>query len=76
MFEHLRLHARASQNRSILSLFDSPERAEKFSLRWENMLFDYSKTNMDGAARDLLLELFAQAQVDKNAAPCFPSKNQ
>ena len=71
MFEHLRLHARASQNRSIVSLFDSPERAEKFSLRWENMLFDYSKTNMDGAARDLLLELFAQAQVDKKRSAMF-----
>ncbi len=71
MFENLKLHARAAQNRSILSLFDSPERAEEFSLRWGNMLFDYSKTNMDGAARDLLLELFAQAQVDKKRSAMF-----
>jgi len=71
MFENLKLHARAAQNRSILSLFDSPERAEEFSLRWGNMLFDYSKTNMDGAARDLLLELFAQAQVDRKRSAMF-----
>ncbi|MEK9733583.1 MAG: glucose-6-phosphate isomerase, partial [Paracoccaceae bacterium] len=71
MFENLKLHARAAQNRSILSLFDSPERAEEFSLRWGNMLFDYSKTNMDGAARDLLLELFVQAQVDRKRSAMF-----
>ncbi len=41
MFENLKLHARAAQNRSILSLFDSPERASEFSRRWGNMLFDY-----------------------------------
>ena len=55
MFETLKAHAHAQKARSISSLFDDPERVKAFSLQWGEMLFDYSKTNMDETARNLLM---------------------
>ena len=49
-------------DRSILSLFNGG-RADIFSARLEDMLFDYSKTSIDGETLDLLLELAADADV-------------
>ncbi len=49
-------------DRSILSLFNGG-RADVFSARLDAMLFDYSKTNIDGETLDLLLELAADADV-------------
>ncbi len=49
-------------DRSILSLFNGG-RADVFSARLDDMLFDYSKTNIDGETLDLLLELAADADV-------------
>jgi glucose-6-phosphate isomerase len=34
-----------------------PARAEHFSLRWQEFLFDYSKNRMDANTRDLLIQL-------------------
>ena len=34
-----------------------PARAEHFSLRWQDFLFDYSKNRMDATTRDLLIQL-------------------
>ena len=49
-------------DRSILSLFNGG-RAGVFSARMGDLLFDYSKTNIDGETLDLLLELAADADV-------------
>jgi len=49
-------------DRPILSLFNGG-RAEMFSACLDDMLFDYSKTNIDGETLDLLLELAAKADV-------------
>ena len=57
MFDALKsLYSKVS-DRSILSLFDDPNRAREFSVRFDHMLFDYSKTNIDNAARAALLDL-------------------
>ena len=57
MFDALKsLYSKVS-DRSILSLFDDPNRAGEFSVRFDHMLFDYSKTNIDNAARTALLDL-------------------
>ena len=57
MFDALKsLYSKVS-DRSILSLFDDPNRAGEFSVRFDHMLFDYSKTNIDDAARLALLDL-------------------
>ncbi|WP_293447706.1 glucose-6-phosphate isomerase [Planktotalea sp.] len=48
----------------ITDLFDADaQRADVFSLSVLDMLFDYSKTSMDGAARDALLGLARDAGV-------------
>ena len=46
---------------SILDLMQDPARAEAFSVHADGLLFDYSKTTMDGPAREDLIAL-AQAQ--------------
>ncbi len=47
----------AASSPDILQLFEEPGRAAAFSVRFDGMLFDYSKTRMDRAARDALLAL-------------------
>jgi glucose-6-phosphate isomerase len=54
-------HARVA-DRAILSLFDDA-RAAAFSARSGDMLFDYSKTNIDAEGRALLLKLAEAAGV-------------
>ena len=71
MFETLKAHAQALKARSILSLFDDPDRAKAFSLQWRDLLFDYSKTNIDETARTQLLELFDEAGVDAKRTAMF-----
>ena len=71
MFDTLKAHAYAQKARRISSLFDDPDRAEAFSIQWGEMLFDYSKTNMDETARNLLLEIFNKAGVAAKRTAMF-----
>jgi glucose-6-phosphate isomerase len=57
MWNKLLAHRAAHADRSILSLFDTPKRAETFSARFGDLLFDYSKTSIDTEAFWLLLQL-------------------
>ena len=54
MWDKLKAYQQGVADRSILSLFDTPNRAETFSARFEDLLFDYSKTNLDTSAMWLL----------------------
>ncbi|MFN3953080.1 MAG: glucose-6-phosphate isomerase [Pararhodobacter sp.] len=59
----------SASGRSILSLFDDSARAEAFSLTLEGaatgeMRFDYSKTNIDAATRELLVDLARARDVE------------
>ena len=47
--------------RPIRSLFADPARFDGFSARFDGLLLDYSKTNIDAAIRDALLALADQA---------------
>ncbi|MDO9524498.1 MAG: glucose-6-phosphate isomerase [Gemmobacter sp.] len=65
-------------DRAILSLFDDPNRADAFSARlgYEDghsgqLLFDFSKTNLDGTALDLLLRLADSAGLAARRAAMF-----
>lgn len=49
-------------DRRIEELFDE-DRASGFSLSVDDMLFDYSKTNIDVETRDLLLDLAGQTNI-------------
>nr|WP_222869565.1 glucose-6-phosphate isomerase [Roseobacter litoralis] len=60
-----------NQGRSILSLFDTPNRASEFSAQTGDMLFDYSKTNLDAETRDALLALVEAADAPAKCAAMF-----
>lgn len=51
------------KNRDILSLFDDPKRADNFSARFDDMLFDFSKTNIDTETLNQLVKLADQKKV-------------
>lgn len=58
-------------DRSILSLFDDTRRAEEFSAQSGDMLFDYSKTNIDADTRGALIALLETADVAGKRAAMF-----
>ena len=57
IWQALSAHHEAVAGRSILSLFDDPLRAERFTARAGEMIFDWSKTNIDTDARAMLVAL-------------------
>jgi len=71
LFDELRAHRDATQDRAILDLFDDPNRAEAFSCRADGMLFDYSKTHLDAAAMTLLLQLAKASGVAERRDAMF-----
>ena len=61
--------ANAVKDRSLLGLFDEPDRAANFSADALGMLFDFSKTNIGAPELNHLLSLIGQAGVaDKRDA--------
>ncbi|MGR3659718.1 MAG: glucose-6-phosphate isomerase [Paracoccaceae bacterium] len=58
----LKTQQEAVESRSILDLFDD-SRATDFSVRADEMLFDYSKTNIDAEIRETLLQLAENAEL-------------
>ncbi|MCB1335875.1 MAG: glucose-6-phosphate isomerase, partial [Roseivivax sp.] len=57
MFKDLRNLAAGVADRRMLDLFADPGRAEAFSIRACDMLFDFSKTQIDARVKDALLAL-------------------
>lgn len=69
VWQRLSFHHEQTRARSILDLFDEPGRAQAFSAQLGDLVFDYSKTNIDKAGRDLLVTLAEDAQLaDKRDA--------
>ncbi len=62
MFDALKVHAARIVDRRIGSLFDE-SRAATFSAQVSDLLFDYSKTNIDAEGRALLIDLLDSADV-------------
>ena len=63
IWQDLADHRADVADRSILTLFEAPDRAAAFSVRLDGMLFDYSKTNLDETALALLLDLATDTGV-------------
>lgn len=62
----------AVQGRTILELFDADAgRAEAFSILSDDLLFDYSKTNIDAGTRDLLVAMAENAGVAERRSAMF-----
>lgn len=57
MFDPLKSLWSEISDRPILALFQDDNRATEFSARFDHMLFDYSKTNIDTTTRQALLDL-------------------
>ncbi len=55
--------AKAAAETPILARFDDSDRARDFSVNAGDLLFDYSKTAMDPAGRDLLVSMYDTAGV-------------
>lgn len=62
MWTALKAKADEVSGRAILDLFDDA-RADAFAVQTQHMRFDYSKTNIDAATRDMLLSLADGAGV-------------
>jgi glucose-6-phosphate isomerase len=63
LWDRLAQHHAQTETRSITKLFEDPGRAKAFSLRFGELLLDYSKTGIDESARELLIELAEAADV-------------
>ncbi|AHD00909.1 glucose-6-phosphate isomerase [Leisingera methylohalidivorans] len=64
MFKDLKSLRSQQCSESISELFeDDPNRADMFSVRFETLLFDYSKTQITAAVRDGLIELCNRQNV-------------
>ncbi|KFI33883.1 glucose-6-phosphate isomerase [Haematobacter missouriensis] len=62
IWKELSAYRESHEDRTILSLL-TDERVEEFSIRLGDLLFDYSKTNLDHEGRDLLLKLARETGV-------------
>ena len=70
-WQALRAHHASVETRSILDLFNDPQRAHQFSARAGAMLLDYSKTNIDAKAKELLVNLAHASGVAEKRAAMF-----
>lgn len=62
-WDALRARYEVTKHRPILQLFDEGDRAKDFSARLGDLLFDYSKTNIDSDTRAALFDLAEAADV-------------
>ncbi len=63
MWQKLKGLADEAAKTDIIDLFKAPGRAEEFSLRFDGMLFDYSKTRLIETSRAALIDLIAARDV-------------
>lgn len=70
VWDALAAHHDTVAGRRILDLFDN-RRAEAFSARFEDMLFDYSKTNIDAQTIDRLIRLADEADLARKREAMF-----
>lgn len=70
-FDALRAHHAATRDTTIAQLFDTAERAGAFSARHNGLLFDFSKTNIDRQALDLLIGLAEGSGLSEKRAAMF-----
>ena len=75
IWTRLESHRRATQSARIEELFNDPvsgpHRAREFCLQADGLAFDWSKTSIDAAARDLLIELAQSAGVEARRDAMF-----
>lgn len=70
-WQSLEHHYAKVAGRSLISLFQDENRFQTFSAESDGLLLDYSKTNIDHTARDLLLELLGNSGVSEKRDAMF-----
>jgi len=70
-FSKLKSAAMDAAKTPILDRFNDGDRAKSFSVLAGDLLFDYSKTSMDAAGRQALIDLFEGADVSKRRDAMF-----
>ncbi len=70
-FDKLRQIAKRHQDRRILDLFENDTRMQQFTCRADEMLFDFSKTNLDAEGLTALLGLAQSAGVEARLDAMF-----
>ncbi len=69
-WSELKQAAERAGSRRIMDLFDA-ERAETFSARFGDLLFDYSKTNIDAEVLELLISMYREGGVEARRDAMF-----
>ena len=63
-WKQLREHYEETKNQHLRDLFkEDPDRAERFSIRWEDFLLDYSKNRITDRTLELLQDLAGACQL-------------
>ncbi|WP_417603517.1 glucose-6-phosphate isomerase [Primorskyibacter flagellatus] len=70
-WDDLKAAADAVDGRHMLTLFEDETRAEAFNVEALGIRFDYSKTNIDVAARTMLIEIAREARVEAKRDEMF-----
>jgi len=71
-YQYLADHYNRTEARSLRELFASdPERFDKFSLAFEDILLDYSKNRIDEETLALLVQLARECELDKAIEAMF-----
>ena len=74
-FERLAAQKTATETMTIRDLFDSDRtRFERFSLRLDDLLFDFSKNRLSSETLDLLIDLAESAGVEQRRDDMFAGK--
>ena len=71
-WQNLKNHFSKMETNSIKELFQNDAlRAEKFHLKWNDFLVDFSKNNITSETINLLLQLTEEVQLKKAIEQCF-----
>lgn len=71
MFEALKSQFKKIAERKIISLFEDESRVSEFVVQNRDLLFDYSKTNIDTPTRSALLGLLETSSFSQKRADMF-----
>ena len=70
-WQSLQAYHASVATRPLISLFDETNRAADFSVSADQMMLDYSKTNIDSKTKDLLIDLAKVSGVAEKRAAMF-----
>lgn len=71
MFEDIQKRGQQAISRNIAKMFDNGNRSADMSVTFGDLLFDYSKTQIDDSDREALLTLASDARIDARRTAMF-----